>query len=149
MKSNINFLSWQSQNIEDLDWNNINNSLQGNGFCAIQHIQSERETLLSLSYACGDIQLHVRSDGEGIVEVSSLGDSQKNSDNTVFRGLSAGLFPPHTDGAYLDTYYSDNGVLKEIAPPKLIILQCVRSAVEGGESIKQLFFCNFRFVLSG
>ncbi len=49
MKSNINFLSWQSQNIEDLDWNNINNSLQGNGFCAIQHIQSERETLLSVT----------------------------------------------------------------------------------------------------
>ncbi|MEE9336934.1 MAG: TauD/TfdA family dioxygenase [Methylococcaceae bacterium] len=135
MKLSINFLNWQSQDIQDLDWRMINASVRKNGFCLIQHIQSQRKTLLELSYACGDIQLHERSDGEGIVEVSSIGDSKQNHNSSVFRGLSEGVFPPHTDGAYLNTYYLDAGILKEIAPPKLIILQCVRSAVDGGESI--------------
>lgn len=135
MANGVIYMGWQTSNVEDLDWQAINSALRERGFALIQHNQAERDTLLRLSYACGNLQMHERADKEGVVEVSSSGDNQKNLDTSVFRGLSAGLFPPHTDGAYLDTYYFENGSLKEVAPPKLIILQCVRKAERGGESI--------------
>ena len=58
-----------------------------------------------------------------------------SSDQSEYIGTSAAKFNPHTDGSYLNGFLRTEGKLYRIGPPKLILLQCVTQAAQGGTSI--------------
>jgi alpha-ketoglutarate-dependent taurine dioxygenase len=124
-------IPWASPSVDELDWPHIGRRLTDSGFCLLTCGDSEKDRLLRLSRACGTLARHERADEDGVAVVSS----QKDTANTTFRGLDANIFPPHSDGAYLDTYTYDGNALRAISPPRLILLQCVHAATSGGESI--------------
>jgi alpha-ketoglutarate-dependent taurine dioxygenase len=124
-------IQWADTSAETLDWRLIGRHLTDSGFCLLTCGDADRDRLLRLSRACGQLARHERADADGMVEVAS----QNDASNAAFRGLDANVFPPHSDGAYLDTYtYTDTG-LRAISPPRLILLQCVHAATSGGASI--------------
>jgi hypothetical protein len=101
MQVEMKFHQWPNNDINNLDWSKINADMKNQGFCLLQNTANDREILLNLSRACGLIQMHERSDNDGIAEISSNGDLQNNFNKSLFRGLGEGIFPPHTDGSYL------------------------------------------------
>ena len=84
-------------------------------------------TLKNFCGILGDIQKNRNSDEEGISEI--VGYSTPACHNQVVSTLE---FFPHTDGAYLNGLSIVGEQIKKVMPPKLVLLQCIEPAVEGG-----------------
>lgn len=125
-------ITWLGQSVDALDWQEINQRMIDRGFCIIDAPDESRQRLVDFTKACGTILRHERSEPEdGVAEVVSKG----SGGNHLFRALDPNVFPPHTDGAYLQTYYYSDDYLKYIGPPSTIMLQCVMPATTGGQTI--------------
>jgi alpha-ketoglutarate-dependent taurine dioxygenase len=99
------------------------------GYLILQAPTADRELLFNVARLFGKVQGHVRSPLDGIVDVKShfsdAADKQVNSKLPFFA---------HTDGHYLEGMAQQNNSVVRVVPPKIILLQCVQPAVEGGES---------------
>ncbi len=105
------------------------------GFCLLRPSRDSENALLEVASYFGRIQNHERSKPNGIVDVTSDPRLQKQK-SAKFKGLGTAKFGPHTDGAFLNAIYSDHdGRLRHISPPAYLILQCVKQAAVGGESM--------------
>src|SRR5262245_33028025 len=89
----MSHVDWASDNPKTLDWNRINSGIADRGFAIIRCPDAERARLQSLAQHCGVVRYHERSDSDGITEIRSVSDGEKNE---IFRGLSSATFPPHT-----------------------------------------------------
>jgi alpha-ketoglutarate-dependent taurine dioxygenase len=114
----------------------IEDTLEAHGACVVEPWSDDYTTFKLVASLFGDIQFHIRSNEEGIVgEGASQNESWKTHAEEYYGGISDEEFPPHTDGSYLDGANVMGKSLMRIGPPKMVILQCVRSAEEGGANI--------------
>ncbi len=90
---------------------------------------TDRSWIIDVARLFGKIQGHSRSPKDGVVEVySGAGEIQ---DHQINSNLS---FFAHTDGHYLNGLVCKKNQTFRIGPPKMVILQCVKPSMEGGES---------------
>jgi alpha-ketoglutarate-dependent taurine dioxygenase len=89
------------------------------GFALIQEPpgQQDVESLLSLKALFGSVHVHDRAAPDGIARI------EFNSTLRDYLGCSNAEHPPHTDGTF------------DSSPPRIVCLQCIRNAEEGGHSI--------------
>jgi alpha-ketoglutarate-dependent taurine dioxygenase len=113
----------------------IANALTEHGHALIQAWDSEEETLLEVCRYLGDVQYHVRSKENGVVDVTPSKSLIQPIDRAQYLGTGSGKFNPHTDGSYLNGLLREEDRLVRVLPPKMIVLQCVRPAAQGGTNI--------------
>jgi len=89
------------------------------GFAIIQESPERQsvESLLSLKALFGSVHGHDRATPDGIARI------EFNADMKDYLGCSNAEHLPHTDGTF------------DPVPPRIVCLQCVRNAEEGGDSI--------------
>lgn len=113
----------------------IAKKLETDGFCVIDAWDSEIDTLKELASYFGNRQSLIRANEDGIVDVTPGAAIRPSGDQSEYIGTSTSQFNPHTDGSYLNGFLRVEGKLYRIGPPKLILLQCVTQASQGGTSI--------------
>jgi hypothetical protein len=105
----------------------IRTRIRHQGYLLLSGPSSDKEVLKSVAQLFGRIQGHVRSPQDGIVEI------QSNTENSSKQQVNSDLhFVAHTDGHYLEGLARSQDQTLRIAPPKIIGLQCVKPAEEGG-----------------
>lgn len=109
------------------------------GYLILSGPTDKRELLFNVARLFGKIQGHERSPHDGLVDVKS-----HYSDPTDTQVNSKLPFFAHTDGHYLEGMAQQNDSVVRVTPPKIILLQCVKAAEEGGES----FLVDARAILS-
>ena len=99
------------------------------GYLILSPPSDDQNLLLDITRLFGKVQRHERSPENGIVEIRSkkvdVHDQQVVSDMHFFA---------HTDGAYLEGMTQYDGGTFRVAPPKIVVLQCIKPAQEGGAS---------------
>jgi alpha-ketoglutarate-dependent taurine dioxygenase len=106
------------------------------GFCVLRAWDTQTETLKTIANLFGDIQSHIRADSAGVVGGGEPVDSTWKEHRGEYQGLTEEEFGPHTDGSFLDGALPlEGGGLVRIGPPKMVLLQCVRAAGEGGTNL--------------
>lgn len=106
------------------------------GYCVIEMWDDSESPLLLLREKLGKGQSHIRANKMGLVSVAPQALSETQGiDIDKYLALKTCEHPPHTDGAYLDGFLLQDGETQWISPPALVLLQCVQSASEGGQSV--------------
>ena len=130
--------------LNNKDWkevlNPVKRQIETDGYCVIQARSTERSVLLELTEYFGKRQRHKYSDEWGMNEISTFADNTLAENTNVpidqYLGATAEEFPLHTDGAYLQGIAKTKDCrLLQISPPKLVFLQMVDTAEEGGASV--------------
>ncbi|MEM7481933.1 MAG: TauD/TfdA family dioxygenase [Acidobacteriota bacterium] len=106
--------------------------LETRGYVLIQAWDAELETLEAIAGVLGVTQYHVRAGERGVVGEGEARFGSWRSHGGEYQGTTEESFPPHTDGSFLLGLFPENGVMRSVRPPKLILLQCVQAAAEGG-----------------
>lgn len=112
----------------------IGGRLESDGYCVVRGWSTEAAVLSALAGHFGPIQRHVRSGEDGVVEVSprAAATATKEIDVAQYTGTSREQLDVHSDGSFLDGFLRVDGELVRVKPPKLVLLQCVVQAEEGG-----------------
>lgn len=111
-------------------WNSKMSSLfKKDGFVLIKINNSSDKLFEKISSSLGSIQKTANSDEKGITNI--IDESQNPTNHSVVSSLE---FFPHTDGHYLNGVAELNDGYYKICPPKIILLECIKPAKEGGES---------------
>lgn len=110
----------------------IKSHIEKNGYCIIKPWDNTAGTLKYIAEQIGEIQFHIRSDETGIVGDQESIDSGWKNYQDEYQGVTAKEFLPHTDGSFIDGYYLDKSSLISVTPPRIMLLQCVKQAEEGG-----------------
>lgn len=100
------------------------------GFVILSPQKVDDNLLLKTCRLFGKIQGHARDNSNGIVEIRS--GSSGTSNKVVISKLG---LKPHTDGVYLDGIAIRNNVVHRVGPPKIVALQCIKPATQGGTNI--------------
>lgn len=108
----------------------IKTSIREKGYYVIQKSSSKEEDIIAFSKFFGKIQGNKSCNTQGISSVISE-KLAKNKSGII----SDSLFFPHTDGAYLKGINFSNDYPRKLMPPKFVLLQCVKGASKGGESV--------------
>ncbi|HAA26627.1 MAG TPA: hypothetical protein DCE56_01770, partial [Cyanobacteria bacterium UBA8553] len=119
-------------------FNQVKYQIETDGYCVIQAGSTDRSVLLELAKYFGNPQRSLGSDEWGIAEVSTFNNGNKNilTSQNQYLSNTAQEFPCHTDGAFLlGIAKTKDGRLLQISPPKLVVLQMVNTAEEGGASV--------------
>jgi len=108
--------------------------LEQKGFAVIDAGDAERESLLSWASQFGRVQNHPKAAADGIVDLVT---DRSKADGAYDRSRASvqSEFLPHSDGAFVDGFWVENGLTRQIGPPSLFLLQCVKAAEVGGESL--------------
>lgn len=109
--------------------------LKKHGYCVVQMWDLTEVPLIALRNRLGRGQLHIRAAQNGVVTISPNASSSQILDESHYYGASARKHSPHTDGAYLSGFLQQGKAFKRVGPPAIVLLQCVRSAYNGGTSI--------------
>src|SRR6187399_2095995 len=112
----------------------IGGRVESDGYCVVRGWSTEASVLTALAGNFGSIQRHVRSGEDGIVEVSpQAATATEGIDAAQYTGISRRQpLNAHSDGSFLDGFLRVDGELVRVKPPKLVLLQCVVQAKEGG-----------------
>jgi alpha-ketoglutarate-dependent taurine dioxygenase len=115
----------------------IYNCIERFGYCLLQAWDTEGETLRIIAETFGNLQSHVRSGKEGVVGLGAnvfSGEWKEFIDE--YRGVASNEeFATHTDASFLQGMYLQEGVMRLISPPKIMLLQCVVPAEGGGGNV--------------
>lgn len=127
------------EQLNNKDWKEVLNQakhlIETDGYCVIQARSTERSVLLKLTEYFGKRQRHKFSDEWGIQGAITPADNT-NVPIDQYLGATTEEFPLHTDGAYLQGIAkTEDCRLLQISPPKLVFLQMVEMAEEGGASV--------------
>lgn len=110
----------------------ITKNFKEKGFCILANANNFEENLIQVSTLFGTIQRSQNSDKNGATLVSSMPDNH----NFMQGVFSNAEFFAHTDGAYLNGLIeTERKIIKNVTPPKLVMLQCVTQADTGGETL--------------
>eukprot|EP00945_MAST-04E_sp_MAST-4E-sp1_P001142 g1142.t1 len=110
-------------------------SIEKDGYCLLQGWDDSVECLEMIGAHFGKAQGHIRANHMGITGTGDCTDDSWKKFPAEYQGVTSGIFPPHTDGTFLSGIYYQDGKAVPICPPKLMMLQCVRTAGTGGENI--------------
>lgn len=122
----------------------IKQLLEEKGFCILTLWDNKIESFLCVANMLGRIQRHVRSKGDGSVDIlpsdNSYAVSSEESESWMqhrdqYLGTTNKKMSPHTDGSYLHGLKIEDGLCVVVGPPKFILLQCVRPASKGEGNI--------------
>ncbi len=107
------------------------------GYAVVQAWDTESSTLKEVSERFGSVQTHIRADVNGLVGISTetVVNKEWEKYRSEYSGLTTEEFLPHTDGSYLHGLVRRDGQYIQLLPPKMLVLQCWQSAVNGGASI--------------
>lgn len=110
--------------------------IEKDGFVILQAWDTSDETLREIAPFFGHIQDHPNADEFGVIKVRPE-RPKKAEANAYERFISKtpGDFLPHTDGVYLDGFCVLDNKVAKVNPPNFVMLQCVRPAKQGGNSI--------------
>lgn len=117
------------------DINDVRVQLERNGFAVVNAGNLEREVLARWANRFGRIQNHPKADRDGIVELITHRSGREIGQFDRSRASAHAEFLPHSDGAFVDGFCEENGLTKRVGPPCLFLLQCVKAADVGGESL--------------
>lgn len=107
--------------------------IQKNGYTVLNMPDATIQTLSDISYCFGNIQHNNNTSELGISEI--IGENHKSDVVTTAAVVSNLKFNAHPDGAYLhDISQIENDVYRKSAPPKLVLLQCIKPAENGGDN---------------
>jgi hypothetical protein len=126
----VAFSSWEE--FDENIWG-IQRDLETLGFALLEPWESSPEILAEVCSHFGVIQRHIRSDERGFVDVKPAKPTEA-IDGAVYFGTKSARFEPHTDGSYLHGLRMEKQGVVRVTPPKLIALQCIEPANEGGEN---------------
>lgn len=122
---------WIDSDPASLAWDRVSDRLSQDGYCVIAAEGNAIDDIFNLTRACGQIQNHELADASGITEIHH----QTGSENAGFyRAIDATPLRPHTDGTHLDTVFVGETESYLVGPPKIVILQTVRKADQGGDT---------------
>lgn len=117
------------QTIKELaaSWPQVKSHFNKNGFAILTTSDDTKQTALKTCRLFGKIQGHIRAPIDGVVDIRS--ESMGQNSTQIISNLT---FTAHTDGAYLEGMAVTNGRVFIVGPPKMIALQCIQPAKEGG-----------------
>lgn len=110
-------------------WPSVQRSFLDRGFILLKPIDAHRETFLKVASLFGKIQGHPRASSDGIVEIRSQAMQESSVD--VISNIA---FSAHTDGSYLEGIAQKLDQTYQITAPKIVALQCVQPAYQGGKT---------------
>jgi len=113
----------------------IYREIESQGYSIVKVWDTSEETMLDVASYFGRIQGHPKADERGLVGVTP---EKVSNDPSVFeRNISktSEEFLLHTDGSFLDGIVPVEDKYFRLGPPSLFLLQCVRPAEQGGESV--------------
>lgn len=118
-------------------YEDIADHVAAHGYAVLDAWDSESSTLKEVSERFGRVQTHIRADANGLVGISTetVVNREWEKYRSEYSGLTTEEFLPHTDGSYLHGLVHRDGRYIQLLPPKMLVLQCWQSAVEGGASI--------------
>lgn len=105
------------------------------GFCVVKAWDNSITSLKQVSCLFGNLQLHIRSDQEGVVGGNDNISKTWLDYKQEYRGITNDEFHPHTDGTFVQGLISGKQSAFKVNPPKMLLLQCVRKAKNGGTNI--------------
>jgi len=108
--------------------------LERKGFAVIEAGNTDRETLREVAGYFGRIQNHPKAGPDGIVDLITHRTEASGEFDRSKASVHA-EFQPHSDGAFVDGFWVENGFTERLGPPSLFLLQCVNAAENGGESL--------------
>ncbi len=104
-----------------------------NGFVLINLKNASEKNLLEIAKLFGPIQRNRNTNFSGVTNVVSDNKAVSAQNNQVVSSLE---FLAHTDGAYLQGVASDKGgTYVKVSPPKILLLECIKPSLRGGETI--------------
>lgn len=114
-------------------WPRVSSNIKRHGFACLDFEDSTVNTLQAVASFLGHNQKHARNTLSGICEIK---DGYELSTNEKIGTVATNIeFFPHTDGTYINGIGSNSNRYYRVGPPKFILLQCVKNALEGGESL--------------
>ena len=113
----------------------IYREIEKTGFVVLRAWDNSEKTLLKVAQYFGRIQGHAKADERGLVTVTP--ERATNSPKEFDRNLSktSQEFLLHTDGSFMNGICPVEEKYFRLGPPGLFLLQCVRPASVGGESV--------------
>lgn len=141
MKSVLQFsasqpIAFSNQDTLQTTIHRIEQQIKRHGYCIVQSSDTSVSPLLKIRQALGRAQLHVRADLDGVATISPQASPSIHSiDESKYFGTTNHSHPPHTDGAYLNGFLQQDGELKRVEPPAIVLLQCAQPALKGGSNI--------------
>jgi len=113
----------------------IYSELEARGFAIVKAWDSSETTLLQVASFFGRVQGHPKADEQGIVTVTP--EKMENDPSRFERNVSktSAEFLLHTDGSFLNGICPVGDKHYRLGPPSVFLLQCVRPATSGGESV--------------
>lgn len=115
--------------------NSISQTIRERGFVIVRPSEPSATELLALASALGTIQKHIRADVDGVVGERESVDRSWRAHKSEYTGPQHTAMPPHTDGSFLAGVTYRNERLLPVAPPRLVLLQCVQPANSGGATL--------------
>lgn len=113
----------------------IYSQLEARGYAILRPASDSESALLQVASYFGRVQGHPKADERGIVTVTPEKASQDSAQFERNVSKTSAAFALHTDGSFLDGICPVGDRFFRLGPPSLFLLQCVRPAAEGGESV--------------
>lgn len=128
-KSNLPIINFNTIRALIQQKTDIQRQFRRQGYVILSPPTTDYSWIIDIAKLFGKIQGHSRSPKDGVVEVYS--GPEKTEDHQINSNLS---FFAHTDGHYLNGLIRKHNQIFRIGPPKMVILQCVKPSIEGGEN---------------
>lgn len=113
----------------------IAEAVQEDGFCLIEGWDTNADSLVKIASHFGNAQSHIRANNFGVTGTSQSQDISWKNHPLEYQAIKADVFHPHTDGSFIGGITMKDGKAITVRPPKMMFLQCVKSAGNGGENI--------------
>lgn len=132
--TNKNTYSVKTKNIQHLKSlaPDITKKIEKFGFCVINAWDNSYEALKLIAEQFGYLQSHMRANEDGIVGEVQKQKTEWQQHSSEYSGVGQEEFYPHSDGSFLNGMSYKNGEMQVIQPPKMLLLQCVKHAANGG-----------------
>src|SRR3990167_2534074 len=102
----------------------IQAAIEAAGFCVIRVWDHSVNTIKQIASLFGTVQLHIRSDKDGVVGGEEPNTKIWEKYKDEYKGVGNDEFHPHADGSFIQGLMVYDRFSVKVKPPKILLLQC-------------------------